>query len=86
MCETSSHLVDVEHVQINAAQLYNIGMAQSFASSDICLEDVCQLLDSFRVFQHLDIVCGLVDDSVPYLNTDSRVTTYTQQHGSSKYI
>ena len=62
-----THLVHVQHVQIDFAQLMDVGMAEGFARPDVGFKNVSQLFDSLKVFQKLDILRGLGDNCVPHL-------------------
>ena len=39
------YLINVEHIQVNLAQLVHVGMSEGFAGSNVGLQDVAELLD-----------------------------------------
>lgn len=59
--------VHVQHVQVNAAQLQDVGVTESLAGSYVCLEYAAQLLDGRHGLQVVHIGGSLRDDQIPYL-------------------
>lgn len=48
--------VDVEHVQVDAPQLGDEGMTNSFAGSDVCLEDAAELAHRLCILQDVHVL------------------------------
>lgn len=51
-------LVDVEHVEVNPAQLDDEGVSHGLAGSDIGLQDAAQLFHRLRVLQDVHVLRG----------------------------
>lgn len=49
-------LVDIEHVQVDPPQLDDEWMADSFAGSDVCLQDAAQLTHRLRILQDVHVL------------------------------
>jgi len=59
------HLVDVEHVQVDAAQLVDVRVAEGAAGSNIRLKNIAELFDYFWLFERVAFVGCRGDYRVP---------------------
>ena len=75
MNQIKSHLIDVQHVEVDPAELSDEGMSDSLAGSHVGLQDVTQLLNALRIFERLHVVCRVVYYPVPDLGVEQCCST-----------
>lgn len=73
-------LVDVQHVQVDAAKLHYEGVADSLAGSDVCLEDAAQLTHRLRIFQDVHVLKEDTEVMKPYFTVTREARMWTQEH------